>query len=284
LLKGYDTGKDRPGQPAPENGETVEASYLITVRDTDGTRFPLLGAVLAWLAEMPALEVIVVEQDAETRAGSLGPFANVEWVYVQNAGPFNKSWGLNIAARRARGELLVTGDADMILPGTALRQALAMCAERFDAVNPYGHIVDLTEAETRRFLRGSLDLGRELRQQLHDRVPQGEYLCFCGGICVFRRDVYFALGGMDERFIGWGGEDDAMSVNLGRFTDRLAVQKNAVAYHLYHPRAPDRYEHPHYRQNLERVLSYRGLTSDQLERLRGTNGATMGDSERFRGP
>ena len=55
-----------------------------------------------------------------------------------------------------------------------------------------------------------------------------------GGSIVVRRDAYDAIGGFDESFIGWGGEDND-------FFDRAAVLGgvNRFAYmpllHLEHP-------------------------------------------------
>lgn len=259
------------------------ASYLITFRDSDGTRLPLLKAVTARLAELSRLEVIVVEQDAASRLESenLGP--NVKRLFVFNDGPFNKSWGLNVAARSASHELLVIGDADMIMPGEALDRALTVCRDHYDAVNPYSNLVDLTEAETRSLLQGDTRIADIQRALLQDRRPEGEHLCFCGGICLYRREVYFALGGMDERFLGWGGEDDAMSANLERYTNRIAVQRDTVAYHLWHPRPSERYHHPHYRRNLVLANHYRFCDQQTLERQRAEQRAAMGDAHRYRG-
>ncbi len=259
----------------------IEGSYLITFREGDGTRLPLLKAVTEWLAELPCLEVIVVEQDAVSRLHSenLGP--NVKRLFVFNDGPFNKSWGLNVAARTASHELLVTGDADMIMPVEALDRALTVCRDHYDAVNPYSNLVDLTQPETEAILRGEADLAAVRPRPVRDRLAQGEHLCFCGGICVFRREVFFALGGMDERFLGWGGEDDAMSANLERYTDRIAVQRDTPAYHLWHPRPPQRYRHPHYRRNLELANQYQACDADTLDRRRAEQRAAMGDPERY---
>lgn len=258
----------------------IAASYLITFRDDDGARLPLLEAVVASLAELPWLEVIVVEQGAAAGLDPESLGAHVRTLFVFNDGPFNKSWGLNVAARNASHELLVTGDADMLMPGEALARALVVCRDHYDAVNPYSSLVDLTRAETDAILNGELDVTAIRRGPARDRLAQGEHICFCGGICVFRREVYFALGGMDERFLGWGGEDDAMSANLERYTDRIAVQKDTPAYHLWHPRPPRRYHHPHYRMNLDLANHYRTCDQESLDRLRAEGRKTLGDPAR----
>jgi len=259
----------------------VEASYLITFRDVDGSRRPLLEAVIEWLRAFPKLEIVVVEQDAVRRLNPdpLGP--GIRYFFAPNDGPFNKAWGLNVAARHARHGILVTGDADMVMPVPALARALYVCREYFDAVNPYAGIVDLTGAETRSVLDNGIEGAQVRRPRVVDRLPEREYLCFCGGICVYRREVYFRLGGMDERFLGWGGEDDAMSTNLMRFTGSTAVQKDTVAWHLWHPRVPGRFTHRHYRRNVELAQWYRDCPEEDLVRWRSLHGDGMGDASRY---
>lgn len=230
---------------------------------------------------MPRLEVIVVEQDVAARLESEDLGSNVRTLFVYNPGPFNKSWGLNVAARHAEHELLVVGDADMLMPDESLGRALLACRDNYDAVNPYASLIDLTEQETRAVVRGDAGVAEIRRESMHDRRPQGEHICFCGGICVFHRDVYFALGGMDERFLGWGGEDDAMSINLERYTDRIAVQRDTAAYHLWHPRPQQRYQHPHYRLNLAFAREYRYSDPEALAQRRAEQRASMGDPERY---
>ncbi len=258
------------------------ASYLLTFSDRDGKRLAPLKAVLAWLAALEDIEIVLVEQDDRPRVDPENLPPGIVYRFAFNDGPFNKSWGLNVAARIARHDLLVTGDADMILPGAALGRALAVCESRFDAVNPYSHLVDLDERQTRSYLDGELALEEAGRDGSRDRKADGEFLCFCGGICVYRREVYFALGGMDERFAGWGGEDDAMSVNLQRCTDRIAVQRDTHAYHLWHPRAPERYTHAQYRRNLALAQAYVSCAPEALDAWRRTHRETMGDPNRFR--
>lgn len=257
------------------------ASYLITFRDRDGSRLPLLRAVTGWLSALPALQVIIVEQDSEPRLTGQVSGANISVRFAYNPGPFNKSWGLNVAARYARHELLVTGDADMIIDPPALERALSACRQHYDAVNPYARLVDLSEDETRAMLRGATRVTDIRRDAARDRLAQGEQLCFCGGICVFRREVFFALGGMDERFLGWGGEDDAMSINLERYTTRIAVQRDTPACHLWHPRDAQRYRHPHYRNNLALASLYRSCSEATLARWRARQRDSMGDPQRY---
>lgn len=61
---------------------------------------------------------------------------------------------------------------------------------------------------------------------------------FPGGSIAVRRDVYDAIGGFDEDFVGWGGEDV-------EFLDRLKSRRMypgsfAPGIHLWHPSAPQK--------------------------------------------
>jgi hypothetical protein len=61
-----------------------------------------------------------------------------------------------------------------------------------------------------------------------------------GGIVVLRRDDYEAVGGIDPRFRGWGGEDIsfgwALSVLVG-----VGHRLDGDLWHLYHPHAAARF-------------------------------------------
>jgi GT2 family glycosyltransferase len=60
-----------------------------------------------------------------------------------------------------------------------------------------------------------------------------------GGSIAVGRDAYFAIGGFDESFIGWGGEDN-------EFWDRAQTRKVCPygflpLVHLWHPGQPDKH-------------------------------------------
>ena len=56
-----------------------------------------------------------------------------------------------------------------------------------------------------------------------------------GGVCALFKEDFFAINGYDEKFIGWGNEDD----NLGKRLYRLGLNGynpsfNEYPLHLYH--------------------------------------------------
>lgn len=258
-------------------------SYVIPYRgDADGVRAANLHAVLRWLAGLPAVEVVLVEQDAAPTlaAGSLP--LNCAHVFAPNRGTFNKSWGFNVGFRRASGAAVAFGDADMLMSPQALIQCFEGCCGDIEAIKPYDRLVDLTREESRRVLEGdsSLKVTRSAAQA--DREGIGEYVCFCGGVFVVRRDTYERLGGFDERFVGWGGEDDAMTVKLTRLVADPRVLANQAAFHLWHERsATARYEQPHYRENVALLKQYAACGLDELKAICERDRKTMGDIGRY---
>ena len=62
-----------------------------------------------------------------------------------------------------------------------------------------------------------------------------DYRCFWSLNFAIRRATFEAVGGFDERYTGYGGED----TDFGKLLDRrglpIAWMKGALAYHQYHP-------------------------------------------------
>jgi len=72
------------------------------------------------------------------------------------------------------------------------------------------------------------------------------------GVLVMTRDAYEAIEGYDERFNGWGYEDNAFASKLRKFWGPSERTKGEVA-HLWHPRGLD-FEQPHIKEN-EQLLN-----------------------------
>ncbi len=256
-------------------------SYLIAFRDDDGTRGENLAYVLRYMADLPRAEFIIVEQDAAPRPKPQWPQRRCRILFAPNAGAFNKSWGLNIAALAARGDVLVAADADMLMQVAALQRGIELCRAHCEAVNPYDSLVDLDRDQTADLRIGALALGETLSGASRGRSAVGERLCFCGGMFVIRRETYLRLGGMDERFLGWGGEDDAMSIKLARLLGDLGRHRRAPAWHLWHRRHRERYRHAHYQDNIALLQSYQRLDDASLQALCALHRETMGDPGKY---
>jgi len=262
-----------------------QASYIITWRESaDADRRANLLTVLAWLARTPELEVIVVEQDDAPHLDDKLPDPHSKYIFAYNPGPFNKGWGFNVGVRQASTSIFAFGDADVIVEG-ALAQCIAHCQQGYRAVKPYRRLLDLTSEETAVVRTGDFDFEppRPADVAARNREPKGEFVVFCGGLFFIRSDAFRHLGGWDERFVGWGGEDDAMTYKLERARLSAVELDERPALHLWHRRTAETTSgQPFYAANRALLDDYRRYSDAQLRRMADLQLQVVGSREKYR--
>lgn len=192
----------------------MSVSIVVPLREVDDR-----GASWAWL---------------RVRYETLFP----EWELIESdvPGPWSKGAALNAGVARASGDVLVLADADCVATASALRTAV----EELDGWTvPFGEVYRLGCDFTGNILAGNVTrdpapvgkLERDPARPPYKGKPGG-------GIVVVSRSSYAAVGGMDERFLGWGGEDyalgDALTTCIGR-----PRRVDLPLWHLWHEPAPD---------------------------------------------
>ena len=215
----------------PAVAQHPRVSFVIGHRGTG--RLPHLLATLRTIAAQRdvACECIVVEQSDQQEIASLLP----PWVrYVHTRPPlpdmpYCRSWTLNVGARQARGELLVLHDNDMLIPMDYASELLRHYSEGYEVINLKRFVFYITQAETSKFFAtGTLETSAACEEIIQNLEA--------GGSVAIARDAFIALGGFDESFIGWGGEDN-------EFWERAQTRRTwPFAYlpvvHLWHPAQP----------------------------------------------
>lgn len=154
--------------------------------------------------------------------------------------PFSKTAAVNDAAKKAHGKYFVILDADAYLDPEAIRQCVRRMrrAERSGRrlwFVPYRRLWRLTPASTEFLLSTDPECLRVYFAPHDCEGTEGSlHGRRFGAMCqVMPREAFYAAGGMDTRFRGWGGED----VSFVRAVDTLwAKHKTADfdIYHLYH--------------------------------------------------
>jgi len=223
--------------------------------DAQGTRQRNLHVVLGWLANGGIRTVLAEHSDAPDATLVLPD--SVERMHVPAAGqPFSKAQacnaGFNAAISTANTPLIALIDADTLTALPTLLQCADSVRSGHDAVRPFGRLVELDEPTTAAVAAGAPLPDSQEGERSDDRA--GERIPLCGGIVVLRSEAYEAVGGMDTSFVGWGGEDDALSIALIRSGLMCGIRADGVAFHLAHPRTfASRYEHKDYAGNLARA-------------------------------
>ena len=258
-------------------------SYIIPYRASDDPeRRANLEAVLTWLGGQPLAEIIIVEQDVAPTLGNLPPVPSLRVVSTYSSQPFNKSWAMNVGARVASGSLLAFGDADLLCPG--LPRAIAGARQGIPVVRAFGRAIDLGPQDSAR-LRADLSRLSDpgLTTLGNNRTAVGETPPLCGGLVVFQRAIFALVGGWDERFQGWGGEDDAMALKLQRAGIQPGVVNDIPAFHLHHRRHPTSpAQNPHYRNNLALLSQLRAMPDEALRRMCEVTLQLIGNPDMYR--
>lgn len=229
-------------------------TYIITYRHNT-ERFNNLKRTLEWVNSFSGAEVILVEQDTHSKIKDVK--LPCKHIFLKSKMPFNKSWGFNVGLKYVNTNVIIFGDSDLIMNPDEFIKSVQML-EKYEMVNPYNSVIDLNPQESNLPLGEILKINRPGRGETDiQKVPM------CGGICIFRRDAIHKIGGWDEGFIGWGGEDDFQSVKVKNF---LTFYENTTkCYHIYHDRpAPDM---KWYQRNLQLLQKLSAMTKEDLQKM-----------------
>jgi len=242
----------------------MNLSVITTFRASDQHRLENLYAVERQYYEFfPDCEMIIVEQSRESGLDRGRFSGDPDHIVVDNPGPFNKAWGLNVGYRVSRGQVLVMTDSDMLIERTDIERAILAAQKSIDLVRPFQKLIDLSEIQTQHYFQSGQLPGHPGPGEGYNRAYRGEQLCLAGGVFVTTRAFYERVGGFDERFCGWGGEDDAFSIKVQRMTNRSVVARHATAWHLWHPRA-NHLEDSTYHRNVTLLRQYQNSEGAEI--------------------
>ena len=188
---------DRP------DGDASKPLVSIIIGHRGKERLPLLLQTLRSFAGQRgvAYECIVIEESLEKSIDSELP----DWVRFSHLPidgaeqPYNRSKVFNMGARLAKGELLIFHDNDMVVPDCYVHDNWVKYREGFHVINLKRFIFYLTKEHVDEMVANqSILVGNP------DFVLQN---LTSGGSLTVCKDSYESIGGVDEGFVGWGGED-----------------------------------------------------------------------------
>ena len=146
-------------------------------------------------------------------------------------GPFNRSAALNRAAEQAAGaDVYVVSDGDSFVAADQLERAALTAACTGLPTWAFDRFCYLDRPTTDALLAGAPEDPTTFANEFTLKRTVSSML-------AIPADLWAAIGGADEGFVGWGGEDVALAIALttvGRGEGRLPGD----VWHLWHPPAP----------------------------------------------
>lgn len=190
-----------------------DVTFIIGHRGS--ARTPLLLKTLSSIAAQRGchIECIVVEQDnSSCLEAKLPAWVNHVFSPLLDAEmPYSRSKAFNVGAEHANAECLIFHDNDMLVSQDYALQILDKVNAGYNFVNLKRFIFYLSKSTSKRML----DSNEKNTKLAFDSIVQN---LEGGGSIGTSKKSFFSIGRFDERFIGWGGEDN-------EFWERALTQK-----------------------------------------------------------
>ncbi|MDB5036563.1 MAG: hypothetical protein JWQ35_91 [Bacteriovoracaceae bacterium] len=174
--------------------------------------------------------------------------------------PFNRSRAINLAAEKASGDTLIIADTDTAFEKDAILEGIAQVNQEKCWFLPYRDYCRLDEPTTNRLLKENPDI--EVTQK--DFTPMEITKGYVSGAVILTRDAFRAVGGFDDRFQDWGGEDEAFFHAAKTLWSKVKRVDGSV-FHLWHPPARQATERDgKYLDNVWLLLKYQHAEGSPL--------------------
>jgi hypothetical protein len=151
---------------------------------------------------------------------------------IINGEKINKSKAVNSAAKKATRDIFVIADADVVYDPNLIVEAIRLLKKGAWVV-PFTEVYNIEKQGTERLLNKEPKWPINVKSEECTK-SNWVYDGFAGKLFVISRENFDAVDGFDERFIGWGGEDDAFSHAVRTICGKIMNVQGKI-FHLWHP-------------------------------------------------
>lgn len=173
------------------------------------------------------IECIVVEQDSESILRDYLP-RWVRYIFQKNTGDkdkYNRAAAFNYGVAHAKGQMILLHDNDMIVPEKYCKEMVRIFRMGYEVINIKRFVFYMNKDDSAKIIDGFETIEGCRPEYIVQNLE-------AGGSLAITRKGYHEIGGMDEGFVGWGGEDN-------EFWDRAANLRRWIwgylpVIHLWH--------------------------------------------------
>lgn len=208
-------------------------SIIIPFKNTNSERERNINFVVShYKSCLSECEIIVCEQDTNTHIDNIDHHLKFNF-----NDSFRKGFLFNQGYNISNNKYLFFADADCVVNESVLNKIHSYYELLDDhIILPYnGHVCYMDESETQVFLSQKTPACTKSRWA-------------SGGVVIISSANFYRVGGFDERFKGWGAEDDAF------FNKCLAYKLNVhrIDHEMVHLNHPDVFQnYDNYKNNLD---------------------------------
>ncbi len=251
----------------------MNACLITALRCTDEHRMSNLTTFLKYYSNL-GIKSVIVEQDSEPKCQKIIEESGFTYIFAKNGGLHNKCWAYNIGMKHTTEDVIWYCDVDFLTDTNLIMRVLENWEGKNKVVRPYNTFSYLNKEESSKIRDWEAPAYKEVAKlskgQKLDSMP------FAGASIIIERETLEFLNGWDERYAGWGCEDNAMSILFRRSSKRLNPHAfRSRIYHMWHPYSKN-YRISNYRKNF-RLL--KNLRNSKMRKSVNPNG--YGNIDKF---
>lgn len=226
-----------------------ELTFIITFKNDGIERLINLKSILTYYISMfPDSTYIIIEDSniSSIPIDILNISKNIVHELTGNSDHLmRKSQAMNHAVRLSSTPYLCMMDSDAITNKDSLTRCVEELKNGYDYAFPHHtYWIKLNRRVKYEFLGNgmewnyldSIPIQKDLKFDTSNDMYSIHYEAhFC--VLLYKREKYISIGGSNEKFIGWGGEDDELYSRSQKFQLKLFRDRDphAKLFHLWHP-------------------------------------------------
>lgn len=211
--------------------KATELTIIIPIRIDSKERLSNLLQVILLLEEMSISRFIIIEADSTQKIPStIKNRIKIDYQFIEDKSSiFHHTMYINYALQQVTTLYAGIWDADVIVSLDSIELAIASLEQGYILAYPYdGRFVPLDEVSSL-----SIKSDIKLLSKINPAPLRGRPSY--GGAFLVKTKEYLQMGGENERFYGWGPEDEER-VRRVELLGGSVFRSPGCLYHLHHPR------------------------------------------------
>lgn len=149
-------------------------------------------------------------------------------IYIGESDPFTRAAARNGAVPNSDFDVIVFLDSDIIVPLDQIQKAIEIAYNENELVLAYSDLYYLNQEQTD-FYYNNKKFDKSWKKIIKNQIS---------GAFAIPKNLWKKVGGYDERFTEWGGEDRAFYYSCAAVQNKTENKRiEGFAYHLYHPKS-----------------------------------------------